>query len=86
MTTISKTLIEEIHHLFDQIDINNMSSDEKNELNKMRVKLKEYWDGKHFHFLEKPTINEFIDPLKIQIYFLNNIVNSQRMNTESNYA
>lgn len=72
------TLLEEVLYLFTQINIEDLSLDEKNELRNMRVDLRQFWDEKYYNFLEKPTMDEYIEPLKIQIKYLNNIVNSQK--------
>ena len=75
---VPNTLLEEVLYLFSQINIDKLSSDEKNELRNMRVVLRQFWDQKYFDFLEKPTMDEYIEPLKIQVKYLNNIVNSQK--------
>ena len=75
---VPNTLLEEVLYLFSQINIEKLSSDEKNELRNMRVVLRQFWDKKYFDFLEKPTMDEYIEPLKIQVKYLNNIVNSQK--------
>lgn len=78
--TRPEKLLHELLDLFTQINTENLSYDEKNELRNMRVKMIQYWDDKYFNFLETPNINEFIEPLKIQVKYLTNIVNSQKAN------
>lgn len=75
---VPNTLLEEVLYLFSQINIEKLSLDEKNELRNMRVDLRQFWDQKYFEFLEKPTMDEYIEPLKIQVKYLTNIVNSQK--------
>jgi hypothetical protein len=77
---VPNTLLEEVLYLFTQINIDKLSPEEKNELRNMRVKMIQYWDNKYFNFLETPNINEFIEPLNIQVKYLTKIVNSQKAN------